>query len=374
MRRNGVWLAVVLLVACMAGTSEARVPKDFFGIDVGPLIDDSSEDQVPEMATMAADGLQVLRAQATTVMPDDSQRRDWYWSQEDTFMLNAAAAGLRWYPFIGYSPRSPSGPRPKAPKRLPEYAAFAGEFAQRYGPGGTFWQEHPGLPDLPVTSYEIWNEENSTVYWRPQRTAPERYAELYLAARKAIKRVQPRAHVIVGGLALGGSHTIDEVHFLRRMVAHRPSLRRNLDAVAFHPYQRSVAHVYARIARLRRAIDKLAGPQVPIEITELGWSKKYFPERVRAADLARVALELPRSDCNITRLIPFDWIDPISAGFGLINFDGSVRPSGRAYFHSVKRMRGLSSRPAPNGRVRICQATGRGSGRAAARLRSSSAR
>jgi hypothetical protein len=356
MRSNGVLLAIVLLLACVPGTSEARVPKDFFGIDAGQIIGGGSLDV--EFGGIASGGVQVVRTQAFTEMPPTPWNAEFYWHGQDMVELSAAAAGLRWYPFIGYAPltfRGGAGPRPTAPKRAPDYAAYAASLARRYGPDGSFWQEHPELPQLPVTTYEIWNEENSTAYWRPGHTAPERYAELYLAARAAIKRVQPGARVIVGGLAVGGSHsTTNEVDFLRRMFAHRPSLRRNLDAVAFHPYQRSVAKVYARIARLRRALDILAGPQVPIEITEVGWSKKHFSESTRAADLARLALELPRSDCNVTRLIPFDWIDPISAGFGLVDVDGSTRPSGRAYFHAVKRMRGLSTRPAPEGRVRIC--------------------
>jgi hypothetical protein len=356
MLRNGALLVVVLLVWCVAGNSEARVPRAFFGIDAGELMGGSSEDLNSNLAAIASAGLQVVRAPATTQMPPTPLTRDYYWSDEDRFELSAAAAGVRWHPFIAYAPRSRGNgtPHPTAPKRVPEYAAFAGALAQRYGPRGSFWQEHPRLPRLPVTTYEIWNEENSTAYWRPQRTAPERYAELYLAARKAIKRVQPGASVIVGGLAIGGSgSTIDEVHFLRRMFAHRPSLRRNLDAVAFHPYQRSVAKVYARIRRLRHALDKLAGPQVPIEITEVGWSQKRFSEPTRAADLTRLALELPRSDCNVTRLIPFDWVDP-GGGFGLVNLDHSVLPSGTAYFHAVKRMRGMSRRRAPTNPVRIC--------------------
>ena len=353
-------LAALSVCAPLAADATARVPKDFFGIDVGPLINASSEYMDSQLAAMAADGLQAVRAQAATAMPPTPFTRDYYWSDDDRFELSAAAAGLRWYPFVAYAPltfRGGVGPRPTAPKRVRDYAAYAAALAQRYGPGGSFWQEHPGLPRLPVTTYEIWNEENSTVYWRPQRTAPERYAELYLAARKAIKRVQPGARVIVGGLAVGGSgSTIDEMHFLRRMFAHRPSLRRKLDGVAFHPYQRSVGNVYARIARLRGALDKLAGPRVPIDITEVGWSHKFFPEPARAADLTRLALELPRSDCNIARLVVFDWSDPfdIDGGSGLMKMDGSTLPSGRAYFHAVKRMRGLSGRPAPKGRVEIC--------------------
>ncbi len=346
-----------ILLACVAGTSEARVPRNFFGIDAGELMGEAKEYMDGHARAMASGGLQVVRAQATTEMPPTPLTRDSYWFDEDTFELSLAAAGLRWYPFIVYAPltfRGGGRPHPTAPKRIPDYAAYAAALARRYGPRGSFWQEHRGLPKLPVTTYEIWNEENSTAYWRPQRTAPEEYAELYLAARKAIKKVQPGARVIVGGLAVGGSHsTTDEVDFLRRMFAHRPSLRRNLDAVAFHPYQRSVQNIYARIARLRRALDQIAGPRVPIEITEVGWARKSFAESTRGADLRRLALELPRSDCNIDRLIPFTWTDT-DGGFGIANLDDSTLPSGRAYFHAVKRMRGLSTRRAPKGRVRIC--------------------
>jgi hypothetical protein len=358
MRSNGVLLVIVLLLACVPGTSEARVPKDFFGIDAGQIIGGGSLDV--EFGGIASGGVQVVRTQAFTEMPPTPWNAEFYWHGQDMVELSAAAAGLRWYPFIGYAPltfRGGAGPRPTAPKRAPDYAAYAASLARRYGPDGSFWQEHPELPQLPVTTYEIWNEENSTAYWRPGHTAPERYAELYLAARAAIKRVQPGARVIVGGLAVGGSRsTMDEVLFLRRMFAHRPSLRRNLDAVGFHPYQRTVPEVYARIARLRRALDHLVGPQVPIEITEVGWSRKFFSEGTRGADLRRLAIELPRSDCNITRLIPFNWVDSFDTdgGFGISDWDARIRPSGRAYFHAVKRMRGLSGRQAPNGRVRIC--------------------
>ena len=175
-------LAVMCLsLACVAGTSEARLPKDFFGIDAGELMGEAEMYMDGHARAMASGGLQVVRAEATTEMPPTPLTRAFYWVDEDTFELSLAAAGLRWYPFIAYAPltfRGGGRSHPTAPKRIPDYAAFAAALARRYGPRGSFWQEHPGLPKLPVTTYEIWNEENSTAYWRPQRTAPEEYAEL----------------------------------------------------------------------------------------------------------------------------------------------------------------------------------------------------
>ncbi len=34
----------------------------------------------------------------------------------------------------------------------------------RYGPEGTFWEENPGLPYLPIRRWEIWNEENLATF------------------------------------------------------------------------------------------------------------------------------------------------------------------------------------------------------------------
>ena len=114
-----------------------------------------------------------------------------------------------------------------------------------------------------------------------------------MAARAAIKPVDPQARVVVGGLALGNNGGADEIQFLQRMFAHRPDLKGNVDAVGLHPYQLAVADVYRRIALFRAALDRLAGPSVPIELTELGWSTTAVSDAQRAANLAALASQLP---------------------------------------------------------------------------------
>jgi hypothetical protein len=347
-------VATVLAFGVVAGGAHAAAPAEFFGVNAGQVFGGGNEAE--NTRAMAAGGLQVVRSVASTQLPGQHGAAGYYWFSEDLAEENMAAAGLRWYPFIGYAAGQPD--TTEAPALPASYAAYAAAVARRYGPGGSFWHERPALPPLPVTTYEIWNEENSVTFWSSQADAPERYADLYMQTRAAIKAVDPNATVAVGGLALGQpNEATDEIEFLRRMFAYRPDLRGNVDAVALHPYQRTVADVYLRIAKFRKALDQLAGPQVPVEITEIGWSSGSVSEDERSNDLGILANTLPRSDCNITRMMPFQWAGtPQSpdSDFAIANWDATLLPSGQAYVDAVHTMRGLSPTPAPSGSVKIC--------------------
>jgi polysaccharide biosynthesis protein PslG len=323
----------------------------------------------PQLSAMSGGGLQLARIDArwnnVEPNPPSGGRHNYNWSMYDGIVQAMAQNGLRWYPIVAYStawssivPGDPTAA--VAPDHLGDFAYFAFALAKRYGRGGTFWSAHPSLPQLPVTDYEIWNEENSTTFWHPQDSAPEAYADLYMAARAAIRSADPHATAVVGGLALGTPGVTDEDQFIQRMYAHRPDMRGNVDGVGLHPYQHSLADTRIRLARFRHALDQVAGPSVPIEITELGWATTSVPEGERVKDLSRLARQLPHSDCNIDRMLPYTWLtresdpgDP-EDWFGIWNHDGSGKPSGTAYLGAVKRMRGLTSRPAPTKTYAIC--------------------
>ena len=72
---------------------------------------------------------------------------------------------------------------------------------------------------------------------------------------------------------------------------------------------------------------------------------------------ARLATDLPRSDCNIDRFLPYTWMteeaDSSNAEhwFGIWNRDGSPRPSGQAYLGAVQLMRSAAAR---GGTLPIC--------------------
>ena len=369
-----------------AGTANAASLDGFYGVNVQQVFNGSSASWTPQLAAISNGGLQLARIDARWADvepgPPSGGNHSYNWSQYDAMVQAMAQQGLRWYPIVSYS-TGWAGVIPGdsdsvvAPAHVGDFAAFSAALARRYGRGGTFWAAHSWLPQLPVTDYEIWNEENSTTFMHPQDSAPEAYADLYMTARGAIKGVDPQATVVVGGLALGKPDVTDEVQFIQRMYAHRPDLAGNVDGVGLHPYQQSLADTYMRLAKFRQALDQVAGPAVPIEITEIGWATTSVPESERATELSLLAEQLPHSDCNVDRLIPYTWLtqesDPSNpeSWFGIWNHDGSGKPSGVAYLNAVKLMRGLTSTPPPTSTNVICHAgpDARGAGAAGPRLR-----
>ncbi len=48
------------------------------------------------------------------------------------------------------------------------WSTFLRDAVERYGPEGSFWEENPDLPFLPIRSWEIWNEENIVTFAQPR--------------------------------------------------------------------------------------------------------------------------------------------------------------------------------------------------------------
>jgi hypothetical protein len=366
-------VATVLLVMGVGATkAQADVPAGFYGVNVQQVFDGPSSGWNTDLSAMASGGLSLARIDArwqnVEPNPPTGSGHNYNWSMYDGIVQGLAQHGIRWLPIVAYSTtwsgETPGDPGSAvAPSHIPDFAAYAAALAHRYGPGGSFWTSHPSLTPLPVTDYEIWNEENSVVFWPQQADNAEAYADLYMAARSAIKGAEPQARVLVGGLALDNPPQVtDEIDFVRRMYAHRPDLAGNVDGVALHPYQQNLHYTYMRIAKFRQGLNQIAGPSMPIEITEDGWATTSVPEAARGANLSQMAEDLPRSDCNVDMFLPYTWrteesnsSDPES-WFGIWNRDGSPKPSGQAYLSAVQLMRGMTSTPAPTSPVPICSA------------------
>ena len=123
-------------------------------------------------------------------------------------MTALAGHHLQWQPILDYTPKwqqTIPGDDKSAPKSNDAFAQFAAAFAARYGPGGTFWSVHPELPNLPVRTYEIWNEPNGT-FWTPQPD-PAAYADLFVRAADAIHGNDQSATVIASVSITSGMST-----------------------------------------------------------------------------------------------------------------------------------------------------------------------
>jgi polysaccharide biosynthesis protein PslG len=360
----GLLVAVAALFAALAPPASAQVSSEFYGVNAGDLFKLPQAQWDPQLAAMSADGIRVLRLGAWWSDLEPGQPRNgvhyYAWGDTDQWVAALARHGIRWEPLLSFSATWDSavpGDYTAYPANAADFAAFAAALASRYGPGGTFWSAHPELQPLPVQAYEIWNEPNAALFWHPQDSAPERYADLYAATRAAVHQGQPGATVVVGGLAAPGSGVIPAGEFVQRMLAHRPDLRGNIDAVAYHPYSPTTGGVYAQLAGFRAALNAAAGGGIPIEITEIGWSSVDMPVATIGAGLANLAATLPRADCGVDRLMPYDWVGPEldptdrEQWFGIQNRDGTAKASGAAYAGAVQQMESPS---APASGVTIC--------------------
>jgi hypothetical protein len=292
------------------------------GIDFGAVVNYlfNTDDWAP--AQVAAQ-LQALSATGATEARTDAlweasepkppsggvHRYDWFF--DDTIAGDLAAAGLRWLPILDYSApwaQSVSGQDHSPPSSDDDYAAYGQAFAARYGAGGTFWRTHPLLQAEPVTTIEVWNEEDQAEFWYPAPDAGA-YAELYQLTRQAIDRVDPTARVIVGGLVYPQTT-------LPAMVRADPSLRGHIDGVAIHPYGATPGAVMRRVAGARRTLDGLDMPSVPLYATEFGWdvsppgSPDYASPAQRPELLSATIDELGHSDCGVAAAMVYTWVTP----------------------------------------------------------------
>ncbi|MFC8427005.1 cellulase family glycosylhydrolase [Streptomyces sp. NPDC057253] len=190
------------------------------------------------------------------------------WNNFDRVVTAAKQRDLTLLPILSYTPpwARPSGCtsdkcRPADPKA---FAAFAAAAAARYAPSG-------------IHTWEIWNEPNLRDFWKPQPDAAA-YTTLLRATTQALRREDPSAYVILGGLAStqsqGGS--ISQTDFLAAVSVRGGN--RLVDAVGYHPYtypylasdKTPWRTAWQRIADLERVLSAHGTPGMPLWITEYG--------------------------------------------------------------------------------------------------------
>lgn len=312
------------------------------------------------LAAARADGVRLARSDAfwsaaEPVAPAGGVHR-YDWSFHDGVAGALAEHGIRWLAILDYAApwaASVAGNDHSAPTSSADYAAYAAAFARRYGRGGGFWRERPELAETPVTTYEIWNEPDYPGFWAPAPD-PARYAELYAAARDAIRRVDPRARVIIGGLT-------NVPGFLPQLLAARPGLRGNVDGIGIHPYAPTPLGVLGAVRDARRAADAAGLDGVPLDVTEFGWvaspagNDAYASPERRPRYIRETTDALARTDCDVATVVLYTWVtperDPADGEdwFGIRHPDGRPSPSSRAFARALAAA-AEPGRPA----VRLC--------------------
>jgi hypothetical protein len=312
-----------------------------------------------QLAALARTGARIARSDALweaaePAAPTGTTHR-FDWSFADRIAGALAAHGLRWLAIIDYSApwaQSVPGQDHSPPAAPAAYAQYAAALAARYGPGGSFWTEHPQLPAEPVDTYEIWNEPDNPAFWVPAPD-PATYDRLYVQARGAITAVQPGAHVIVGGLT-------HPQRFLAAMLAADPTLRGGIDGVGIHPYGRTPNQVMRSVRGARLELDSLGLGTVPLWVTELGWTTSppgaldYLPERLRPRYIEQTISKLGHLDCGIAGVLLYTWVTPERDPTDPQDWFGISPPGGGSTADTDAFAAAIRAAQAPGPAVRAC--------------------
>src|SRR5438270_8466048 len=159
-------LGVAPPAASARSASPAAAPdsSEEFGVNTGVMFNGGrySRAQIDaQLASLARTGATVVRSDALwedgEPQPPLGILHRYNWTLDDLIVSSLDAHGLRWLPIIDYSTswaRVTRNQIHSPPSSVSDFAAFAAAVASRYGPGGTFWLENPGLKPRPVLTYE----------------------------------------------------------------------------------------------------------------------------------------------------------------------------------------------------------------------------
>jgi polysaccharide biosynthesis protein PslG len=197
-----------------------------FGMADNALLGEAAKVQASQLAAMRSIGITSVRVDAnwSLIQPNGPTRFDW--TKLDQEIKSIRSAGMSVDLIIdGCPPWAALGKSNYAftqPALSTQFAAWAADVARRYSRQG-------------VTYYEIWNEPNIKLFWRP-KPDPAAYTADLKAAYAAIKAADPSAFIIAGGTAPASDsgHSYSPTSFLEAM--YRDGAKGSFDAVAYHPY------------------------------------------------------------------------------------------------------------------------------------------
>ncbi|MGH3993921.1 MAG: hypothetical protein ACRDSN_15855, partial [Pseudonocardiaceae bacterium] len=272
--------AAAALMGCGGGgdESEARTaqpgpPADFLGIVTEEAFGRPGRYRDAQFRRQRRIGIGIVR-QTFDWRQIERRPGRFSFARYDRFVGDLARRRMRVLPVLFNPPRFHSS-RPRRGARRGTYpprdpaamGRFAAALVRRYGPEGSFWRAKPGLPRLPVHSWQVWNEPSIPVYW-PSGPDPAAYVRLLRATGQAIKAVDPDAEILSAGLAqsrLG----VPFARFVSGM--YEAGAAGTFDTFALHAYARSESGVVAAVEAARGRIAA-NGDRARIWVTEIGWA------------------------------------------------------------------------------------------------------
>ena len=202
-------------------------PTHVIGVADPYFVGETTAVQASQLAAMKAIGITSLRIDANwdSVQYDGPGTYDWTKLDQAVRVARAADFSIDlivdgcppWAALAGTA--DDTSPQPAS---AGQFAGWAAVVAARYGPKG-------------VGTFEIWNEPNTAASW-PPAADPAAYTKILVASYAAIKKVDPSALVVSGGLApeTNDGKDISPIDFLKAM--YDDGAKGSFDALGYHAY------------------------------------------------------------------------------------------------------------------------------------------
>ncbi|MGA2924701.1 MAG: hypothetical protein ABSG43_01715 [Solirubrobacteraceae bacterium] len=332
------------------------------GVVVSDNLYESPERQIEAgLAQVRAGGVSWIREDLTWAVAEPTPGV-FDWAPFDRLMAAAAGARVHVLGILDYSaPWASSDPSGSGDPLYPpnndsEFAAYAAAVAARYGSRGSFWAEHLDVTPDPLTAVEIWNEPYGSWDWAsgPSATA---YAALVSQAAPAIHAVDPRIAVLMSGDLMSWDYAATPQHqpWLERLLAAAPAVTKLVNGLDVHPYpspenlgpdvdRGEIANLFGRVSRIRQ-LELAAGVNLPIWITEIGWSTapdtaQAVSDPTQASYLCEaVQRSLGEWGSFVPKIFVFGWFrasgrrGDLAGNFGLLDRTGAPTPAWIAIAH-----------------------------------------
>jgi hypothetical protein len=283
-------LAVTMVFFAFSASAAQALPVGFWGIV--PQNSLGTE----QMQRLGRGGVESLRISIGWPSVQPSQGGSFDWSGFDNQIEGAAKAGIRVLPFLTGAPewavsqkRVPGAGGLTSPAHLPVggaartgWAAFLTAAVARYGPTGSFWSEHPGVPKLPIREWQIWNEPNFKYFVAVPN--PAEYGLLVKNSFTALRAADPGAQVVLAGLFSRPKGSRDRrtgrhkslnwyaSDFVNAMYKRNPGIKTKFQGAALHPYTIFARELPEVIEEFRKTLRLNGDGAKRLLITELGWS------------------------------------------------------------------------------------------------------
>lgn len=262
-------LLAVLAAVPSAGAASRSVPTGFFGMNWDKDIRYHSSSALKRDAwdRMAQIGVESQRATFNWSQAQFyGKGTEFDWSTMDSMVRLAAQRHIRILPVVMQAPkwaRARKNHENSPPKGTANYVKFLTAAIKRYGPHGTYWNNHPNLPKVGLRDWQIWNEPSENYQWSVagDRDWAPSYAKLLKASYKGAKKADKSVRVVLAGLPSRSWESLAHLYDVGGIHGY-------FDIAAIHPYTASAHGPLTIVRYFRTVMRQNKDRKKPLLVTE----------------------------------------------------------------------------------------------------------